>query len=399
MNAPSTPAAGDASLDAELQQLLEDVARQPWAHDFHALIRRIDCLRPQAPPLGEALRPRQEVLRLGQAPELDFAPAAIASLQFQPETPPRLKVRFFGLLGPHGAMPLHLTEFVRERLRHHDDPTLAHFLDLFHHRMLSLFHRAWAQSRPVVHLDRPRHDRFGVWLSALAGGMQRGTALPEAALIHHSGWLSGRSAHPQMLEKMIGQVFGVPARVQEHIGHWMALPEGDRARLGHARDRSERSLLPASRLPGRTQRHHASGLAGSAHIGSRVWDRQCRFRLQLGPLPRQTFEELLPGGDAWPALTQLVRLVAGRDKRWDLCLQLRPDQRPPPTLNGRLRLGVTSWLGRCAAPGIAPSGADSGAVGPGAAPFGLRLRPATTFLVRRPRGLPQRHPAGDLENG
>ena len=108
-----------------LQALLEHVRSEPWAHDFFALLRRIDALRPEAPPTGQTVRPSQEALRLAQQPELDFAPAALAALQPRSGLPPRLSVRFFGLLGPQGPMPLHFTEFVRDRSHQHGDPTAA----------------------------------------------------------------------------------------------------------------------------------------------------------------------------------------------------------------------------------------------------------------------------------
>src|SRR5688572_11742893 len=120
-----------------LQELFAAVEAQPWAFDFYALMRRIDALRPQHPPLGLGQRPSQEAVRLGQVPELDFAPAALAKFD-NSHGAPRIGVRFFGLLGPHGPMPLHLTEFVRERLHQRADPTASRFLDVFHHRMTSL---------------------------------------------------------------------------------------------------------------------------------------------------------------------------------------------------------------------------------------------------------------------
>ena len=91
-----------------------DPALQPWSHDFFALLRRIQAERADLPPLGTALRPAGEPLRLGQDVELDFAPAALSSWRMSELTGvPRLGVRFFGLFGPMGPMPLHLTEFVR----------------------------------------------------------------------------------------------------------------------------------------------------------------------------------------------------------------------------------------------------------------------------------------------
>ena len=348
----------DPGAEANLQALLDAVQADPSAFDFYALLRRVDVLRPDAPRTGEALRPRQEALRLGQSPELDFAAAPLQALQPQSGAPPRLTVRFFGLLGPQGPMPLHFTEFVRERLRHHDDATLAHFLDLFHHRMLSLFYRAWAQTQPVVQLDRPDQDRFRVWLGALAGAIPDAPNAgepPPLLLSFHAGWLAGRSAHPEMLCKVLGQYLGVNVRVEEHVGHWLVIDGQDRSRLGHARNRAERSLLPMAQL------------GTSANAGSRVWDRQFRFRIHIGPLPRAMYDSLLPGGDAFEPLRRIVQRVAGRDKTWDLCLSLRPQDQPPSELGRAQRLGITSWLGRRRAQPPAP----------------LHLRPLTSFLTRR----------------
>jgi type VI secretion system protein ImpH len=353
-----------AAADAALAGLLAAVMADPTAFDFFALLRKIDALERELPRTGEALRPRQEALRLAQAPELDFAPAALHRLEAREAGPPRLSVRFFGLLGSMGPMPLHFTEFVRDRLHHHGDATLAHFLDLFHHRLLSLFYRAWAQSQPVVHLDRPREDRYRIWLGALAGAPAEAGALPPAALAFHAGWLADRSRHPERLVKVLRQIFGVQARIGEHVGQWLAIDDTERTHLGHARNRAERSATPPPVL-GRT-----------ANAGSRVWDRQYRFRLHLGPLTLDQYHAFLPGGTAFGALEQWVRLLAGRELRWDLQLALAPAERPEPRLGKATRLGLTSWLGtRRERPAWR------------AAPRELRLRPLTNVLLLRRRGV------------
>lgn len=354
-------AASAAAAEAQaVAELLSAVERDPSAFDFFALLRRLDALRPGEPRTGEALRPRQEALRLGQAPELDFAPAPLHALFPRGAGAPRLWVRFFGLLGPHGPMPLHITEFVRDRLKHHDDATVAHFLDIFHHRMLTLFYRAWAQAQPVVHLDRPASDRFRVWLAALAGTPADSGALPAAALVYHGGWFTGRSRHPEMLVKVLRQYFGVAAAVEEHIGHWLPIDAADGSRLGFARNRAERASHPGAAL----------GL--DANAGSRVWDRQHRFRVRLGPLTMTQYDAFLPGGSAWTPLVHWVRLLAGREFSWDLQLVLAQAERPPPRLGRHARLGVTSWL---APPRRTPT--------PPSVEPGLRLRPASSFLAAR----------------
>jgi type VI secretion system protein ImpH len=346
-----------------LQALLASVEHEPWAHDFFALLRRIDALRPDAPRTGHARRPQQEALRLGQAAELDFAPAALARLDRRSDGVPRLAVRFFGLLGPHGPMPLHFTEYVRDRQHQFGDETLAHFLDVFHHRLLSLFYRAWAQAQPAVHLDRPEDARYGAWLGAAAGvpaaAPAAGSALPAHAVLFHAGHLAGRTRHAEALRKVLMQHFGVPVQVLPHIGHWLAVAAADRSALGFAANRAERSSSPGA------------ALGRNANAGGKVWDRQSSFRLHLTQLTLAQYESFLPGGHAWRALLEWVRLLAGPALRWDLQLQLRDDEKPAPILGGRGRLGVHAWLGRRpASPG--PAGATL-----------LRVRPATTSLLRR----------------
>lgn len=314
----------------QLQALLADVAREPWAHDFFALLRRTEVLQPRAPRLGQASRPGQEALRLGQEPELDFAPAALAKLDLAGARP-RLGVRFFGLLGPQGPMPLHITEYVRDRARNHADPTLARFLDVFHHRLLSLFYRAWAHSQPVVHRDRPAEDRYAAWLGAAIGldASTRGRdTLPDTAKLHQAGLLGARSRHPEGLTKLLSHYFGVPVAVRQHVGHWLTLQDEERSHLGTAHGRSR-----ALRL-GRT-----------ATIGHKVWDRQYSFRVVLGPLTLAQYLAFLPGMQGWRQLQEWVLLYAGMDKHWDVELCLAGPQVPAPRLGRHVRLGLTSWLG------------------------------------------------------
>ena len=349
-----------AQRQAALTALFAAVEAAPYNFDFFALMRRVESLRPDSPRIGKASRPSQEALRLGQEPELDFAPAALATFAHKGGAAPRLGVRFFGLLGSQGPMPLHLTEYVRERLRHRNDPTLARFLDIFHHRLLSLFYRAWAQSQPAVQHDRPADDRFGAWLGATLGlGTEVRTQghLPEAARLFQAGLLGSRSRHPEGLTKMLSQFFKVPVRIEPYIAHWMAIDAADRTRLGHVRNRLERAAsVPAA-------------LGSAATAGHKLRDRQYKFRIALGPLTLAQYRNFLPGGTAWLQLRDWVRQYTGLDLLWDVQLCLAGAAVPAPQLRERPMLGVAAWLGR-GDPKTAHDRAD------------LRLRPDTSFLLR-----------------
>ncbi|HEY6359562.1 MAG TPA: type VI secretion system baseplate subunit TssG [Vicinamibacterales bacterium] len=315
---------------------LASLAAVPYRHDFYQALRRLECLYPDKPRWGRALRPGDEPVRLGQEPDLAFAPAPLAALETgESGKPPRLQVRLFGLFGPNGPLPTHVTEYARERLRHAGDPTLSRFLDLFHHRFLALFYRAWAQAQPHVNRDRPEDDRFSTYVGAFLGvspaSFRYRDTLPDLAKFFHVGALVRQVRNSEGLAAILQHFFRVPVKVEEFVGHWMWL--GPR----------ERTLLTPA----------AAALGAGAVLGSRVWDRQHKFRIHLGPLTLAQYEGFLPGSAILRKLVDWVRLYLCFELDWDVRLVLRKNQVPPLTLGGGRQLGWTTWLGRRSAPGDA----------------------------------------------
>ncbi len=214
-----------------------------------------------------------------------------------------------------------------------------------------------------MHFDRPAAAGYTAWLSAAAGLPPLGSgALTAPSLAHQAGLLSSRARHPEALCKVLRQFFGVGVSLRTHVGQWLAIQGADRSRLVHARNRMERAAQPGA------------ALGHSANAGSKVWDRQYRFRLHMGPLTLAQYMEFLPGGPAWRQLSDWVKLLASPGLRWDLQLQLQASERPAPRLGRHMRLGLTGWLGH------PPEGPNT----PPDERQLLRLRPATNFLLRRP---------------
>ncbi len=305
-----------------------ELAEAPYRYDFYQTLRRLECLYDTKPRWGEALRPVDEPVRLGQDPDLAFAPAPLASFDANPGEVPRLQVRLFGLFGPNGPLPIHLTEYARERLRLAGDPTLSRFLDIFHHRFLALFYRAWAQAQPHVNRDRPKTDRFAVYVGAFIGmaplASRDRDALPDLAKFFHVGALIRQVRNAEGLTHILEHFFRVPARVEEFIGHWLSLGQAERTFLSP----------------------EGAGLGTGAVLGRRVWDRQHKFRVRLGPLTLNQYESFLPGGAPLRKLVDWVRMYLCFELDWDVRLVLKQDEVPSATLGGRQRLGWTTWLGR-----------------------------------------------------
>jgi type VI secretion system protein ImpH len=299
----------------------------PYHFDFYQALRRVECTHPSRPRLGEAQRPGEEPIRLTQDPSLAFAPAALAGFD-RAGAVPRLAVSFLGLLGPNGPLPLHLTEYARDRLRNSGDPTFARFLDVFHHRMLTLFYRAWADAQPTVSHDRPDSDRFAVYVGSLFGlGMtafRDRDVIPDRAKLGFAGRFALQTHNAEGLEALISTFFRMPAEIEEFVGDWIDIPQDYRWSIGTSPETGQ--------------------LGVSASLGARTWQRQHKFRVVLGPLDQLQFARMLPGGHSLPALIDLIRNYTGDELSWDLRLRLREGR--PFRLGGDTRLGWSAWLGR-----------------------------------------------------
>ena len=258
-----------------------------------------------------------------------FAPRTIHALIRGPEdAPPRLEVLFLGLFGPNGPLPFHLTEYARDRIRQHGDATFARFADIFHHRLLSLFYRAWANAQPTVNLDRPDADRFANSVGALFGlaspSVQDRDTVDDHAKLHYSGLLSAGPRHPGGLQAILEDFFGLPVRLDEFVGRWTEIPSECRCLLG---SEASRPLL------GR-----------NSTLGSHVWDCQQTFRIVIGPVAWPDYRRLLPGGESLIKLVDLVRNYLNDELIWELQLILRREQTPPVRLGMEGHLGLNTWI-------------------------------------------------------
>ncbi len=311
-------------------EVFADITERPAAYDLFQAMRRIEAAHPDQPLLGDALRPNEEPIRFTQEPALTFAPAAIVALEHGGPRPPRLMQRVFGYLGPNGALPIHLTEYVRERILHHGDTTLSRFLDTLVHRFGLFFYRAWARAQPVVCLDRPRQAAITRQLGAFFGSAEKSTrerdALGDFPKLFFAGRLARSARDADGLQAWVQLQFGVPVQVQQFCGHWMPLGDAERSRL---------------------TRHGQAGVARGAVLGRAVWDVQHKFRIVIGPLRWERFNALLPGGAPLDQLQAMVRQYVGFEFNWDLRLILKREDVPSWRLARERdigRLGRTAWL-------------------------------------------------------
>jgi type VI secretion system protein ImpH len=311
----------------ELWSLLEE---QPERFDLFAAMRLIAGTYPDFPAIGTSRRIGEDAARFGQEVSLGFAAATVTGADAPREQRPgRLRQAAIGLFGPNGALPLHLTEYALQRRRHERDHSFAAFADVFHHRMLSLFYRAWAINHPIAQLDRPEQDIFGRIVASLCG-------MGQSALIHrdgvsdlakwaHAGSLARQVRNPEGLKELLVDYFGIDVQIHNWVGFWMHIPADQQTRLGAA---------------------NGFGQLGVESIaGESVWDVQTSFRIVVGPLSRERYLDFLPSGRSLARMMALTRLYVGDALRFEIQLVLANKEVPLSWLGNDVKLGWTSWLG------------------------------------------------------
>lgn len=309
---------------------LERLAAQPHRFTLFAALRLLEQCFPERPRLGESRRATDDAVRLGQKPSLSFAPSDVAG--FEPgsgDGPARLEQFSFGIFGPNGALPVHLTEHAYERYRQREDATLTDFVNLFQHRLTSLFYRAWAESDPSASFDRPGSDRFVLYLGALLGlgtssALGRDAA-PDRAKLSRVAHFAPQPRSADGLESILADYFGLAVEVRPFVGEWMGVPGELFCRLGQD---------PESASLGRT-----------ASLGALSWQCQHKFEIVIGPLDLASFGDFLPGSPGLAELAAMVRLYTNDEWSWQLRLLLRDAEVPGVRLGRAGQAGWTTWLG------------------------------------------------------
>jgi type VI secretion system protein ImpH len=317
-------ATGERARPDDLTHFAQLQANPTKFHIFHAL-RIIEAHYADRPRLGTSRRAAQDPVRLGQEAELAFPTSTIAD--FKLGSPSVLTNRAFGLFGPMGPMPLHLTEYARERRRNFRDTTFIAFANTFTHRLMTLFYRAWAAGQPAPSFDRPEQDPFERKVAAISGyhgpGLARRDLMPDMAKRYFAGHLASGTKTAEGLVSLLQSFFEAPVHIQQFIGCWLDLEPDDRWQLGK----------PA-------------GLGKSTSIGTRVWSRAAKFRILVGPLSLADYRRFLPGQGTIERLEAIVRNFVGDALDWDVNVILRAAEVPRAALGGvNAALGLTTWVG------------------------------------------------------
>jgi type VI secretion system protein ImpH len=312
----------------------------PQRFEFFQAVRLLQWLAAEE----AGLRPggaRREAVSFRAAQSRSFAASDVRTIRTEGEGPAtryEMDVSFLGLTGTSGVLPQHYTQFVVDQVRAHR-PEFRDFLDLFNHRLVALFYRAWEKNHFPIAYERARRDGtrddFTEALFGLVGlgdpSLRDRFDVPDEAFLYHATTFAGTRGSAVALQLVLEDYFGTRVEILQFRGQWLRLSPRDRTRMRTRRE-------PA----GRNAR-----LGSTAMIGSRTWSVETRFRVRVGPLDYATFRRFAPGGDLMRQLAQIVRLHVGPEFDFDVQPILRRDEVPTLRLGGApgeaTRIGWNSW--------------------------------------------------------
>lgn len=302
-----------------LRALAPDVKR----FGIFAVLRGVEARAAHLPRIGRARRSSQSPVDLAQTPSLAFPAPTVDAIDFRTHRPEVIG-HYLGLTGPMGPLPTHFTEFAYYERRYAKQRPFGRWLDVLANRMLQLFFRAWADSQPVVHADRPEDDRFARYVAALTGateGVGERSAFPALARLHYAALFASRRSSAA-IEDALAHLLGLPVRIVQFEPRWRDIEPEDQTRLGA----------------------QFATLGQEATLGARVRTVVDAFRVVIFARDLRTFESLLPFGSRFPLAMEALDAFTPSHLEWMIEIEMDERHARPASLDGRSRLGWTSWL-------------------------------------------------------
>jgi type VI secretion system protein ImpH len=329
---PATPSLDLQESETPVSPIEQALRDEPCSFEFFqavALLQRLSTNQSQ--PVGQFCNPEEEAVQFRVNNSLGFPASQIQGIEWGEDRPPQMKVNFMGLTGPSGVLPYAYTELILERLRAKDG-SLQDFLDLFNHRMISFFYRAWEKYRfPVTYYrgnDVFRHHLLD-FIGLGTAGLQNRQAVSDDALLHYVALFSEQARSAEALEAILGDYFEVPVEIEQFAGSWYRLDPSAQCCMDDNPTDSEK-------------------LGAGVVVGDEIWHQESRVRIKLGPLSLSRYQDFLPSGAAYEPLKAMVKFFSNDQIDFEVMLILNREEVPPCEVGvddgAAPRLGWLSWL-------------------------------------------------------
>lgn len=304
------------------------VLRAPRETDFFQLLQLVER-RLQDHALLGGEDPRREAIRLNPALDLGFPAGDVHGTSWREAhdgVPGRLActTTFLGLYGSDSPLPSHFTEALLSETE--ENQRAREFLDIFHHRVLSLLYRVWKKYRYYVTFTPDAADQISEVIRGFLGlataGLAAQLGVPSVRMFRYVGLLAQRPRSTAGMTGLLRDYFGgLPFEIEPCVGRWLPIQRDDQNRLGRRKCQLGENFL----------------------LGERLFDRSGKFRVRIGPIGLDDYVSFLPTQRRAAELASVVRFYCGDPLEFDIRLVLRADEVPETRVGAHGFLGRLSW--------------------------------------------------------
>ena len=317
---------------AQFESLRKLLEVEPFRVHFFQAVRLLQRMEKERGAIGHFSQPQDETMRFSSLPSFSFPPSELYDIERMSTGQLKMTVQFMGLCSAMSSLPSLYTEVVLTRIRE-KDRALAEFLDMFNHRMLSLFYRAWEKHHYFIGYEAGHDDKLSLRLLDMLGlgteGMRGRARISDRTCIYYAGLLGRHVRTADSLRQILEDFFDVPVEINQFAGTWRTLPPDNL------------SFLSGS---GRVSEQLGLGVV----TGEEVWDHHGRIQISLGPMRFDRYQQFLPGKSGYHELAGWMQFYS--DGAYETQVQLILDREDVPAceLGARgessPRLGLVSWL-------------------------------------------------------
>lgn len=203
-------------------------------YDFHCAVQRIEQRNPEATPLGEGADPGHEAVIL-KAHVSDSIPDHEVNHIEADRTRPVIWMNLVSLGGRAGPLPEVYTDMLKERMRF-KDTAFRDFLDVFNHRLASLWYRLRKKMLPGF-VPKPASTTLvgeaGLCLAGVAHvELLEGTTLKPSLMVAAQGLLWAQHRSLEGLKTLLEDYFHHPVKLEPWQGGWNSIKDDEASRLG-----------------------------------------------------------------------------------------------------------------------------------------------------------------------
>ncbi len=312
----------------------EGLLKSPQEFDFDQAINILEQLNPGASPLGSESDPQNEAIRIKSHVSFAIPTSELQSLQHDSDNKPILWINFLSIAGIQGPLPTPYTETLIDRTRQ-KDTAFRDFLDIFNHRLATLWHRLRKKIMPGVLQAPPQETPIGKTLLQLAGiahpNLLQGKQLTQEVLLSYHDVLWKKPHSGAGLLRLIKSYFNVPVMIEQFEGSWREARVQDLSKIG-------------------PRKGQFNELGKNMILGKKCWDQSAAASISIGPLSWDEYCSFLPNALSsdtlrpFPLLEELSYFFIGINTELYLRLSLNRFDIKPVLLNRKFSLGYNSWL-------------------------------------------------------